>query len=610
MNQTERKCLSTVTNPQNFWKTIKLYLDIPHTVNKRLAGTVPWSYCKTFQDISTENFAELRNYLRNEREYNGDSVLDFLKQNHIDAVRCPGAFLDNMASTASKSDTALQDDKVLMLRRLLPKNKNLYGTVNELVLIDFSSKSASFVPVDTANGVSPFSFKVSLTSDNLISVEVIGDDESDKKVFVWIKHCLLPKLVKWCDQEESENGQGIVSNVPSLSLVNIEEYNDLYNELKTKYGLEMVKIWPESTDPSKFVYEDVAIATYLLLIWRQERIKRETTKLQSFVDLGCGNGLLVYILSSEGHPGYGVDIRKRGIWDLYPATTVLKIETVIPSNKTTFPGIDWIIGNHSDELSAWVPVMACRNSFETNFFVLPCCPFEFDGTKYQRKSCQLSQYQDFLDYMLQISDVCGFETKIDRLKIPSTKRCAIIGIERTWKEEEFDKRCSDVEAFIEERTRPVSCDQSWNVNFKPRDAVEKVQNCTKVDKNVQQRIVKLIFDHLLSKKRYVDDFVNRQWNFGGIVTLGDLAQIIPVELLKELKSECGGLQTLLRNNHQIFQVQQGKVQVRKPLSRNERELQQAKHKGKTFVFKPKDCWFRCFHPDGCPFSDEDCTFKH
>lgn len=69
----------------------------------------------------------------------------------------------------------------------------------------------------------------------------------------------------------------------------------------------------------------MAIATYLLLIWRQERIKKQTTKLQSFVDLGCGNGLLVYILSSEGHAGYGVDIRKRGIWDLYPKTTILKV---------------------------------------------------------------------------------------------------------------------------------------------------------------------------------------------------------------------------------------------------------------------------------------------
>lgn len=107
--------------------------------------------------------------------------------------------------------------------------------------IDFSSKSASFMTVDVKDGVSPFSYKVMLTNDNLISIEVIGE-EPDNRVFTWIKHCLLPKLVKWCDQELGVDSQGLVSNVQSLSLVNIEEYNDLYNELKVKYGLEMVKV--------------------------------------------------------------------------------------------------------------------------------------------------------------------------------------------------------------------------------------------------------------------------------------------------------------------------------------------------------------------------------
>lgn len=69
----------------------------------------------------------------------------------------------------------------------------------------------------------------------------------------------------------------------------------------------------------------MAIATYLLLLWRQERVASNSDRLQSFVDLGCGNGLLVYILSSEGHSGYGIDLRKRGIWDMYPESTVLKV---------------------------------------------------------------------------------------------------------------------------------------------------------------------------------------------------------------------------------------------------------------------------------------------
>lgn len=90
--------------------------------------------------------------------------------------------------------------------------------------------------------MSPFSYKVSLSGDNEISAEAIGD-ELDKRIFTWMKHCLLPKLVKWCDQEAlADDSSGMISNVPSLSLVDIEEYNDLYNELKVKYGLEMVKV--------------------------------------------------------------------------------------------------------------------------------------------------------------------------------------------------------------------------------------------------------------------------------------------------------------------------------------------------------------------------------
>ena len=60
------------------------------------------------------------------------------------------------------------------------------------------------------------------------------------------------------------------------------------------------QIWPENTDPLKFVYEDVAIATYLIVLWERERAEKGLDGLQSFVDLGCGNGLLVHILNSEG----------------------------------------------------------------------------------------------------------------------------------------------------------------------------------------------------------------------------------------------------------------------------------------------------------------------
>lgn len=88
-------------------------------------------------------------------------------------------------------------------------------------------------------------------------------------------------------------------------------------------------MWPESTDPMKFVYEDVAIATYLLLLWESYN------EPQFFADVGCGNGLLVYILTMEGHPGFGVDVRKRKIWDMYPKNVQLKVSISTIEHENT-----------------------------------------------------------------------------------------------------------------------------------------------------------------------------------------------------------------------------------------------------------------------------------
>ena len=49
----------------------------------------------------------------------------------------------------------------------------------------------------------------------------------------------------------------------------------------------------------------------------------------SFVDMGCGNGLLVHVLNSEGYSGVGLDVRSRKMWAQYPQSTVLKVLCVI-----------------------------------------------------------------------------------------------------------------------------------------------------------------------------------------------------------------------------------------------------------------------------------------
>lgn len=39
---------------------------------------------------------------------------------------------------------------------------------------------------------------------------------------------------------------------------------------------------------------------------------------------------------------------------------VLQVASLTPSEQTLFPEADWLIGNHSDELTPWIPVMAAR----------------------------------------------------------------------------------------------------------------------------------------------------------------------------------------------------------------------------------------------------------
>lgn len=105
-------------------------------------------------------------------------------------------------------------------------------------------------------------------------------------------------------------------------------------------------MWPECTDPQKFIHEDVAIAAYLILVWHKEReeLKLGEDYKQSFIDIGCGNGLLVYLLASEGYPGKGIDIRARKIWSCYPSEIQLEVFVFISPikrfvlNKSFFKG--------------------------------------------------------------------------------------------------------------------------------------------------------------------------------------------------------------------------------------------------------------------------------
>lgn len=57
-------------------------------------------------------------------------------------------------------------------------------------------------------------------------------------------------------------------------------------------------------------------------------------------------------------------------------------------------------------------------------FLLPCCFYTFDG-KYARSHQEHTQYQSYLNFIKTLCETMGFETRFDKLRIPSTKRVSV-----------------------------------------------------------------------------------------------------------------------------------------------------------------------------------------
>lgn len=81
-----------------------------------------------------------------------------------------------------------------------------------------------------------------------------------------------------------------------------------------------------------WVNDSVSVA--LKVLWGEEQADKGLADRQSFVDLGCGNGLLVHILTNEGVS-----------WMLLCPSVELKLclYVVFPAKKKT---IDTILLNH------------------------------------------------------------------------------------------------------------------------------------------------------------------------------------------------------------------------------------------------------------------------
>uniref|UniRef100_A0A2K6PD27 tRNA (uracil-O(2)-)-methyltransferase n=1 Tax=Rhinopithecus roxellana TaxID=61622 RepID=A0A2K6PD27_RHIRO len=456
-------------------------------------------------------------------------------------LTCPGA----------GSQPEAQRELDVVLRTVIPKTSPhclLTAPRREIVVQDVLNGTVTFLPLEEDD-----EGKLKVKMSNVYQIQLSHSKEewfisvlifcperwhSDGIVYpkpTWLGEELLAKLAKWSVENKKSDFKS------TLSLISIMKYSKAYQELKEKYK-EMVKVWPEVTDPEKFVYEDVAIAAYLLILWEEERAERGLTARQSFVDLGCGNGLLVHILNSEG------------------VCLIGKSRTYPPSREASV-----------DE----------------------------KRTQYikSRQGCPVSPP--------------GRELS------PSPLRVAAGSAGHCDGHQALDARVGCVAgALAAECGAGPQAEGPWLPGFHPREKAERVRNCAALPRGFIDQVVLQVANLLLGGKQLNTGSSRngslKTWNGGESLSLAEVASELDTETLRRLKRECGGLQTLLRNSHQVFRVVNGRVHIRDWREETLWETKQpeAKQRVRSEACKTRLCWFFTHHPDGCALSADCCPFAH
>nr|pir hypothetical protein C23G10.7 - Caenorhabditis elegans [Caenorhabditis elegans] len=437
---------------------------------------------------------------------------------------------------------------------------------------------------------SPYSIAIKIPTDTSIQLQFLKQANSSQEHFEFMKKQAFKQLYTWLKGIDLSK-----SSRKTNSLLDKESYIKTYRHIREDYGRGMIKGWTENSNPQKSIFEDCGIASYINELVNSDLLP----KPNKFVDIGCGNGLLVHLLNKIGMSGYGIDVRHRNIWKTTLKDVDLREMPVDPQivvqNEPHFDlDVDLLIGNHSDELTPWIPVMAAK--LNCNFFLIPCCPFNFFG-KYANNGSHLgpkrivSQYESFFEWTVSVAERLGFDVKIDRLAIPSTKRLCIIG------RVPEGGLCPNVDETINSMTE--------GQKFIARPKEIKTTNCMNIPVTDRERIAKKLFDFVLN----YSDAVRDGWRCGGEVPLAQLAALLTEEDKKLMKDQDGGLQTFLRNQHQIFHVYQATARLRDFRQPVVQKRQSWKPK-KAETIRKAPCWMSLHHPDGCPVGQEACRYEH
>jgi len=284
--------------------------------------------------------------------------------------------------------------------------------------------------------------------------------------------------------------------------------------------------------------------------------------------------------------------------------------------NTTLRGVDAetiLIGNHPDELCPLIPLLA-RQTGAAGFIIIPCCAFDVFGKKYIRGNSDFSVYESHLRALRTLCTRLGFDVKIDKLRIPSTKRVAIVGGVRTRESRNGEPDSDAAQAAFDELMNELDAQQPGD--HLPREKSLKVNNCTQLCRETCETIIKEIFDCIYFSNcnqcnecyKLADLNWGVTWHLGcEKITIGMLASILPESRLKFLKGQGNGLRTLLKNYSEIFKIHGEFVRIHFP---EENYKQKMIDMGKAKKLGKKPCFFHFQYPLGCTLRASECAFSH
>jgi tRNASer (uridine44-2'-O)-methyltransferase len=207
---------------------------------------------------------------------------------------------------------------------------------------------------------------------------------------------------------------------PSSHNISTHLIQNTYARLKLQYADPLHKNWAEDLESPNQVFEQLSLAACLIELWRNMynavpvteqsslSLSKTTVPFPGFVDIACGNGILVYVLVMEGYQGFGYDACRRKSWTTFsdkvqeclkervfvprPFADVLgsqggdlDLELGVEIHTGGFPRGTFVISDHADELTVWTPLMAALASpgEPLPFFVVPCCSRSLAGGEFR-----------------------------------------------------------------------------------------------------------------------------------------------------------------------------------------------------------------------------------